>query len=238
MTIAALFVETDGAYFGIPGVDPWDKARDARLYAGPWPIVSHTECQRWGRFWHGSTRKPHQFKFGDDGGCFKSTLDNLWRVGGVVEHPAYSGAWNAKDHPERPGFGLPKPECGKGWSAPDEHGGRSIYVEQVHYGHPARKASWLYAVGIDFDAFDLRTGRTRAVVPQWMIDRYGEAKARKIGVVAMMGGKDKVKKRNATPPAFRDLLIAMARSVTPERLARIESPTYRCEQPDLFGVAA
>ena len=36
MTIAALYVETDGCYFGLPGVDPWDEARDARLYAGPW----------------------------------------------------------------------------------------------------------------------------------------------------------------------------------------------------------
>ena len=33
--IAALYVAKGGAYFGIPGVDPWDEARDARLYAGP-----------------------------------------------------------------------------------------------------------------------------------------------------------------------------------------------------------
>jgi hypothetical protein len=58
--IAALFVETDGCYFGQPGVEPWDITRDARTYAGPWAIVAHPPCQRWGRFWHGSTRKPHQ----------------------------------------------------------------------------------------------------------------------------------------------------------------------------------
>lgn len=51
--IAALYVETDGAYFGLEGVDPWDEARDARKYAGPWPVVAHPPCQRWGRFWHG-----------------------------------------------------------------------------------------------------------------------------------------------------------------------------------------
>ena len=28
MTVAALFVETDGAYFGLSGVDPWDERRD------------------------------------------------------------------------------------------------------------------------------------------------------------------------------------------------------------------
>ena len=28
--VAALFVETDGVYFGLPNVDPWDEERDAR----------------------------------------------------------------------------------------------------------------------------------------------------------------------------------------------------------------
>ncbi len=27
--IAALYVESGGAYFGLPGVDPWDATRDA-----------------------------------------------------------------------------------------------------------------------------------------------------------------------------------------------------------------
>jgi hypothetical protein len=51
--IAALFVERNGIYFGIPGVDPWDERRDARTYAGPWPVVAHPPCARWGRYWHG-----------------------------------------------------------------------------------------------------------------------------------------------------------------------------------------
>ena len=38
--IAALYVETDGCYYGLPGVDPWDEARDARTYAGPHPVVA------------------------------------------------------------------------------------------------------------------------------------------------------------------------------------------------------
>ena len=37
--IAALFVETDGCYCGLPGVDPGDIERDARLYPGPFPVV-------------------------------------------------------------------------------------------------------------------------------------------------------------------------------------------------------
>ena len=72
MLIAALHVETGGCYFGMSGVDPWDIERDALRYDGPYPVVAHPDCRRWGRFWHGSTRKPHQFKLGDDGGKFAS----------------------------------------------------------------------------------------------------------------------------------------------------------------------
>jgi hypothetical protein len=46
-----------------------------------------------------------------------------------------------------------------------------------------------------------------------MVERYGYAKARRIGVVAMVGGKDKTRIRNATPVPFRDVLVGIARSV-------------------------
>lgn len=201
--IAALFVETGGCYFGLPNVDPWDELRDARTYSGPHPIVAHPPCQRWGRFWHGSTRKPHQFKLGDDGGCFASALSSVRRWSGVLEHPADSRAFSH--------FGLPIPSRGAGWSGPDTSGGRSCYVEQGHYGHAARKATWLYAAGVAFPELDWSRGDQR--IPQWMIDRYGYAKARRIGVVAMIGGKDKTKIRNASPPAFRDVLLGMSQCV-------------------------
>jgi hypothetical protein len=39
--IAALYVQKNGAYYALDGVDPWDEERDARRYAGPWPAVAH-----------------------------------------------------------------------------------------------------------------------------------------------------------------------------------------------------
>lgn len=110
-TVAALYVEPKGCYVGVPSVDAWDEARDARTYAGPHPVVAHPPCQRWGRFWHGSTRKPHQYKLGDDGGCFEAALHAVLTWGGVLEHPAHSKAWDA--------FGLLKPTMGKGWQRSD-----------------------------------------------------------------------------------------------------------------------
>lgn len=82
--IAALFVAREGCYYNLPGVDPWDEIRDARRYPGPHPVIAHPPCERWGRFWHGSTRKPHQFKLGDDDGKFASALLSVRKFGDFV----------------------------------------------------------------------------------------------------------------------------------------------------------
>lgn len=57
-----------------------------------------------------------------------------------------------------------------------------------------------------------------------MLDRYGYEKARRIGVVAMIGGKHKTELRNATPPAFRDALLAIARSARPAAQTATSTP--------------
>ena len=200
-TVVALFVETGGCYFGLSDVDPWDEARDARLYAGPHRIVAHPPCQRWGRFWHGSTRKPHQFKLGDDGGCFSSALSSVRKWGGVLEHPADSHAWKA--------FGLKAPAKGEGWCKADNSGGWTCRVEQGHYGHMARKATWLYAVNTALPELDW-TDCPQRLHPV-AFELHGYEKARRIGMMAMVGGKDKTRIRNATPVEFRDVLLTMAR---------------------------
>ncbi len=87
--IAALFVETNGVYFGLPNVDPWDEKRDARLYAGPHPVVAHPPCQLWTNMaavnWKRYGRdRPAWYPGGDDGGCFEFALDTIKRVGGVI----------------------------------------------------------------------------------------------------------------------------------------------------------
>lgn len=210
-TIAALYVEPKGCYVGVPGVDPWDEARDARTYAGPHPVVAHPPCQRWGRFWHGSTRKPHQYKMGDDNGCFAAALRPLLRCGGVLEHPADSNAWAH--------FGLNKPPRAGGWvnasNDPLDFLDPPLWtccVYQGHYGHPSGKATWLLATGMRRDQLpELKWGKTEQRLPEWMIERYGYEKARRIGVVAMVGGKNKTAIRNATPEPFRDVLLSIAR---------------------------
>lgn len=204
--IAALYVEKDGCYFGQEGIDPWDEARDARLYDGPHPVVAHPPCQRWGRFWHGSTRKPHQFKLGDDGGCFKSALFCLLEHGGVLEHPADSHAW--------PFFGLKSPPRAGGW-VDAGCGMWTCCVYQGHYGHVAGKATWLLASGVGRDQLpELRWGKTEQRIHPRALELHGYEKARRIGMMAMVGGKDKKRIRNATPESFRDVLVSIARKST------------------------
>jgi hypothetical protein len=220
-TIAALYVEPAGCYIGQPGVDPWDEARDARDYRGAHPVVAHPPCQRWGRFWHGSTRKPHQYKLGDDGGCFESALRAVNRWGGVIEHPADTRAWAAHD--------IQAPPRAGGWVCAEDISRTTLpaftcCVYQGHYGHASGKATWLYVAGVERqDLPELVWGKTEQRLPAWMIERYGYEKARRIGVVAMIGGKNKTAIRNATPPPFRDVLLGIARSVHSRRAAELEA---------------
>lgn len=200
--IAALYVAPDGAYANLQGVELWDIAADARLYAGPYPVIAHPPCQRWGRYWHGSTCKPHQFKMGDDGGCFAYALAAVRQWGGVLEHPAYSHAWAS--------FGIAAPLRSGGWYPADDQGGFTCHVEQGWYGHMSRKATWLYACNIILPA--LRWGPGAQRLHPVALARYGYAKARRCGMMAMVGGKNKTAIREATPPAFRDILLAMAGS--------------------------
>ena len=178
--IAALFVATGGVYYGVPGVDPWDEARDARLYSGPWPVVAHPPCTRWSKLAHIHKHKPG-LDIGNDGGCFASALASVRAWGGVLEHPEGSAAWRA--------FGLRSPPFSGGWVRADDVGGSTCRVEQGHYGHPARKATWLYAVGVDLPPLVWGPSRARTRVD--LMDSRGS--------------------RSMTPIPFRDMLLSMAK---------------------------
>jgi hypothetical protein len=194
-TVAALYVETGGAYFGLPDVDPWDEARDARLYDGPWPVVAHPPCARWSVLWP-LVKAQTGIEPGEDGGCFAAALHAVRTYGGVLEHPALSLAWKR--------FSLPKP-AREGWASSFDDPGYSTEVSQAAYGHRARKRTWLYYVG-----------------PQPLPLRWGEpATTAKVSgfkhlatgaYVADETKRVRTKEAQSTPIAFRDVLLALARS--------------------------
>jgi hypothetical protein len=191
-TIAALYVQASGCYFGLPDVDPWDEKRDARLYPGPHSVVAHPPCQLWVNLaavnWKRYQRElPAWYPGGTDGGCFESALASVRRWGGVLEHPAGTHAF--------PAHNLPVPS-GIGWQRTfgiDEY---VCEVWQSTYGHRARKRTWLLYVGHEPPAM------------RWNA-RPGEAQ-----VGWFDRNKPSLSKReaSATPVEFRDALIEMARS--------------------------
>ncbi len=207
MTVAALYVDPAGVYAGLDGVEVWDEERDARLYAGPWPVVAHPPCARWSRL-AGFTEHRFGYKRGEDGGCFAAALASVREFGGVLEHPAFSSAWDR--------FNLPEPLWDGGWTLGLD-GGATCYVEQGRYGLPVKKATWLYAYGVELPELD------------WghISDGDGEEPNGPWG--GLENWRDRFKGRHeqwtksqhrgghhgltaTTPPAFRDVLLAMARS--------------------------
>ena len=192
-TIAALYVQPDGCYADLPGVEVWDQARDARTYAGPHPVVAHPPCQLWVKFahvnfkrWGGEHNRP-----GNDEGCFAAALQAVRTYGGVLEHPAFSDAWKE--------FALPRPKPGR-WL---HHDGLWVAeVWQSAYGHKARKRTWLLYCGAE---------------PPPALDWSRPEGTHQIGFHDQRGpdrNKPTIsgKAASATPPAFRDVLLAMAAS--------------------------
>lgn len=189
--IAALFVETNGVYFGLSEVTPYDKKRNALTYQGPWPVVAHPPCQLWGNFapinykrWGGEHNRP-----GNDGGMFQFALWAVNTFGGVLEHPALSKAWAT--------YGLVKPLKGM-WTP--SGAGFTCEVSQSAYGCPARKKTWLYYRG-SVNPLDPCWGSPEGT-HQIGRDQRGKALNK-----PKLGGA----KASRTPPQFRDYLLSLAR---------------------------
>lgn len=202
MSVAALYVIIpDGPYCGLPDVDPWGlPERDARDYTGPHPVVAHPPCARWGRYWSGGPSARVRRKLSDDSGCFAAALTSVRSWGGVLEHPEASHAWAF--------FGLRSPPRSGGWIAADTYGGWTCCVEQGHYGHRARKATWLYAVGCELPSLTWgpATCTTR------LDDGYHSAEERRRAVRTGVRQRLSALQRKLTPDGFQDVLLEIARS--------------------------
>lgn len=127
ITVAALYVSPLGPYPKLEGVECWDEQRNAKLYAGPHPVVAHPPCGPYSRLRYLCTKQ--------DPECALRAVDQVRQFGGVLEHPEQSRLWSTARLP--PVGGLP-----------DAYGGRSYALRQVAWGHCCEKPTWLYTVGV------------------------------------------------------------------------------------------
>lgn len=192
--VAVLYVDPRGPYPKL--VKHWyDEERNAEMYAGPHPVVAHPPCGPWGALRH--MRVPNRERRTADALVGPTAVQVVREFGGVLEQPAGSKLFEA--------MGLPGP-C----SGADEHGGFTVEVEQVNWGHPARKRTWLYCVGISRS--EVVAGiRFGAEPTHWVSGGRKRSRKGSGGVVPPGIKVCSAQQRQRTPPAFAQWLIDLAR---------------------------
>lgn len=117
--ISILCVNDDSVYKSIPGLDCWDKKRDAYNFNGSNPVITHAPCQQWSRLRMFS--KTNDYEKGLAEFCYRKVKEN----GGIFEHPSGSSFFKS--------YGVDM---------------RKVYqVDQSDFGFPAKKSTWLYVEG-------------------------------------------------------------------------------------------
>lgn len=189
-TIVALYIDPRGPYPRMPDVECWDESRDARTYDGPHPVVSHPPCGAWSNLRHLSRGAGKE--------CGPIAVEQVQRFGGVLEQPAGSKLWEA--------CGLTIPKRG-GEIAWHDACSFSLEVEQVAWGHVARKRTWLYCVCVD-PTLVLNTIRTGGTPTHW-VSGGGTGRGKTPPGIKVCSAQQ----RRRTPPVFADWLVMLARSV-------------------------
>lgn len=145
-------------------------------------------------------RTPKALKKGDDGGCFAAALTSVREHGGVLEHPEASHAWTQ--------FELMRPPHSGFWVVADWFGGWTCCVEQGHFGHRSRKKTWLYANGVDLPSMAWGKSAAGVRMDAGFHSKEERRRASRLGTVSRLSRYE----RAATPLAFRDLLLSIART--------------------------
>lgn len=118
--VVALYVDPRGPYPAL--VREWyDAERNAMTYRGSLPVVAHPPCGPWSHL-------SRLHKRTEEIALAPHAVAVVQRCGGVLEHPAGSRLFGAMDLPRS-----------------DE---LLIEVSQCDWGHPARKRTRLYIVGL------------------------------------------------------------------------------------------
>jgi hypothetical protein len=200
--VAALYVDPNGIYAGLPDVELWGEGNDARTYAGPYPVVAHPPCARWCQL-APLVQAMYGYKIGDDEGCFEAALKSVREWGGVLEH---------------------RPTRGRGGST----GSRILGVEAGSSRSPIRAGSPRFRrspTGIPPGRGRGSTTSARSLPAlDWSepealtsVSDFGPGNTRRRGDDWEPGVQ--YAEASATPLAFRDVLLELARASRVQKAA-------------------
>lgn len=146
--VAALFVSGRTIYRHLPGVEVFDKRRDARQFAGGMSVVAHPPCRHWSRLRHQAGANATAAEIEEEKRLGVWAVEQVMRWGGVLEQPAGSLLWDA----------CQLPRCGDYSDAFCF----TEYIEQSWFGFPTPKATWLLVCGVPRRLVNVPTFQLRA----------------------------------------------------------------------------
>lgn len=166
--------------------------------------------------------------------CAPRAVEQVRQFGGVLEHPAGSKLWEHCRLPQPSnrndarcrvcghfeiGFVRANalyahcPSCNRAphWlkvpDPPDSFGGYAVEVDQVEWGHVARKRTWLYLVGVPREALEAPPFPGRE--PTHWASGGGSGRGKVPSGVKVCSAQQ----RRRTPPLFAEYLTRLASSV-------------------------
>jgi hypothetical protein len=120
MKTVVLFTKENSIYNRL-GCDCYDKERNALTYTGQRPVIAHPPCRAWGKLKGQAKPEPGEKNLA------VWALQQVNQKGGCLEHPKASDLFKNYDI----SHGILYP------------------IQQKDFGHPARKDTYIYIVGLD-----------------------------------------------------------------------------------------
>ena len=93
-----------------------------------------------------------------------------------------------------------------------------------------QKPTWLYSYGVELPS--LAWGRGEQRIPQWMLDRYGYERARRMGWLPWSAAS--VRPRSATRHSIRDLLLLDRASTAFPKDLQDNHFHHRTDEPEMI----
>ena len=204
--IDILFTRTDSNYNKFDHIRCWDIKANALNCKSSTAAIYHPPCRAWGQLKHFANPRRGERKLA------VWSLIRCNKYGGVLEHPVNSELFKHYKHLMQRGI--------------------TVDIEQVWFGHKARKPTRLYIHGLRIE--QLPVYEKIATEPTHRVARIG--KINKEGIIEHSKLIElNPKEREETPPAFAAWLIQICKIIEYNKFKNNGKVLLNSGQANLFG---